>query len=106
MEQNMSDPVNSSQGNHYSYQQDFIQSKALFKSSLEGYQAADFPQKKEAFKKPMDEAYQVLMDSASQLAGSHLESAKAQLSKDYAAFQENDSKENINQLYKDLNNLS
>lgn len=102
----MSESINPGQGNHHTYQEDFIQSKALFKNSLDGYQSADFIQKKEAFKKPMDEAYQVLQASASQLVSSHLDAAKEQLAKDYAAFQQNDSKENIDKLYSDLNQMN
>ena len=102
----MAENIDPSQAKPHTYQEDFVQSKALFKSSLDQYQKADFAAKKEAFKTPMDEAYNVLQDSASQLVGSHLEGAKTQLAADYAAFQQNDSQENINKLYTDLNQMN
>ncbi len=105
----MTENINPGQANHHTYQENFVQSKALFQKSLEGYQAAkkaQFEQQQEAFKKPMDEAYQVLQDSASQLVGANLDSAKAKLAADYAAFQQNDSDANIQKLQSDIKEMN
>lgn len=103
----MTESISPGQENH-TYQEDFQLSKKIFKQSLDQYQAAkatNFLQKQEAFKKPMQEALDVLNASASQLANDQLKVAAEKLRTDYAAFQQNDSKQNTDQLYSDLKQL-
>ena len=84
------------------YEAEYNHAANLLNHSLEEYTHAHNEHQKEAFRKVMSQALQVLKDTASELNRPALIEHCQQVEKDYQAFQEQQTPETENQLHKDL----
>lgn len=84
------------------YEKEYKQGVDLFQRALNEYSKADEVNKKQAFKEVMDRALQVLHETSHELHRSDLEQQTDKIDKDYQAFQDGGSK---NELSKDLKDV-
>ncbi len=88
------------------YRHEFLQGLDLFKRALDQYEKTDLQPKKDRFKEVMNEALNVLNQTASVVcrgkAAMHKEEV---LAKDYKSFAKDDSPENFQKLQADIQKL-
>lgn len=68
-------------------EQEYRQSADLFKRALAQYQKSENPYQQEEFKEVMDQALQVLNETAKDLVRKDLQKQNQQIAKDYDTFQ-------------------
>ncbi|MBF8263521.1 MAG: hypothetical protein HW387_1186 [Parachlamydiales bacterium] len=83
------------------YEKEYRAGVDLFQRALDQYNTADSPYKKEAFKNVMDQAMQVLNQTASALKRADLENQNQKISQSFTALQ--DQKTDAAALAKNLN---
>jgi hypothetical protein len=84
------------------YRQEYKQGVDLFQRALKEYSSADEVHKKDAFKNIMENALQVLNDSARGIKRPDLLQKNQQIAKDFQNFQDTGSSQAKNQLSQDL----
>lgn len=85
------------------YKQEYKHAADLFQRALQEYNQTDDIYKREEFKEVMDQAMQVLNETARELKSGKLDEQNNQIEKDYARFQDQGSKETQQKLNEDLN---
>lgn len=106
----MADQVSGNQGmgplspqDKRAYEAEYKQGIDLFKRAVEDYSHSKNMFQKAEFKEVMEKAMQVLNETAAELQKKELLKQNETLSKDLAAFEEQDDAVNTAQLMKDLN---
>lgn len=85
------------------YEQEYRHGTELFQRALDQYSKSDNQFQQAEFKKVMDEAMNVLNQTAGELARKSLQDQNAKIQQDYAAFQQYPkNKDTIEKLEKDL----
>lgn len=87
------------------YKAEYKHAAHLFDESLEEYSHTDNVYKKEAFRNVMNQALQVLKDTARLLKKQTYIDQSLEVEKDYQAYQANGTPEQEMKLHKDLKNL-
>ncbi len=85
------------------YRHEYKQGVDLFQRALKEYSTADEVHKKEAFKNVMENALQVLNDSARGMKRPDLLQKNQQIAKDFQNFQDSESPQTQKKLTQDLN---
>ncbi len=85
------------------YEHEYKQSADLFKRALDQYSKSDNPYQKAEFKDVMDQAMQVLNETASELMRKELQAQNQKIAKDYETFQKfPDDPDTVDKLNSDL----
>jgi hypothetical protein len=95
-------PDKSPQNKKRMYEAEYKHAANLFDRSLEEYTHSENVYKKEAFRKVMNQALQILKDTASALKKQELLKQCDQIEQDYQAYQANGTAEAIAKLHDDL----
>lgn len=84
------------------YELEYKHGADLFKRALTDYSKSDNMFQKAEFKDVMEQAMQVLNDTAAELKRQELLNQNEQIEKDFAAFQDKDDSSSLEKLSKDL----
>ena len=95
-------PDKSPQNKKRMYEAEYKHAAHLFDQSLEESSHSENPYKKEAFRKVMNQALQVLKDTATALKKQELLHQYHVIEKDYQAYQASGTAETISKLHDDL----
>lgn len=85
------------------YRHEYREGVTLFQKALQQMNASDYQPKKEAFMGVMNQAMEVLNQTAKELKNKELIGRNAQIAKDYAAYQEHPTAGRLKALQSDLN---
>lgn len=84
------------------YESEYKHAADLFERTLNAHAKSDNPYQKEAFRKVMDKSLEILKETASELRRQKLLEQNQQIEKDYAAYQQDESKSAKTKLEHDL----
>jgi len=84
------------------YRHEYREGVTLFQKALQQTNSSEYLPKKEAFMGVMNQAMEVLNQTAKELKNQQLLEHNAQIAKDYAAYQEHPTKGRMQALEKDL----
>lgn len=87
------------------YKNEFQRGMRLFQQSLQEYQGTEDGPKKDAFKQVMDEAMQVMSETAKLGLSKAAQKAESAVENDYQAYSSDDSADNLQKLQGDLDKL-